>query len=53
MNSYGKDFPRFIVMCLEAAMRNFQIYSDGRVWGGYSTHVELVVESVVTEKAMC
>ena len=43
---YEQDSSRFIVMCLEAAMRDFQIYLDGRVWGDYPTHV-------VTEQAIC
>ena len=51
MNTYnGKDFHRFIVTCMETTMRDFQIYSDGRVWGGYLVHMELVVEPIVKDE---
>ena len=48
--SIGKDFHRFIVTCMEATKRDFQIYSEWRVWGGYPVHVKQVVEPIVKDE---
>ena len=35
---------------MEATLRDFKIYSDKRVWGGYPVHMELVVEPIVKDE---